>query len=58
MIVFLFDHYFNPLMITHMRQDKNNVIIYLPDGSLEIKNAQVHDVAATINDTIELFNKR
>jgi hypothetical protein len=56
MILNLFDHLFNPLMITHMRQDKNDVWIYFPDGSIEIENAQVYDIAATINQAIKDFH--
>jgi len=58
MILNLFDHLFNPLTITTVTQyDETTVHIYFDnDYHLEIENAQVYDVAATINQAIKDFH--
>ena len=58
MILYLFGFYFNPLAITVINQDSNNVKIWFDgDYHLVVNNANVYDVASMINEAIKEFNK-
>ena len=58
MILYLFNHYFNPLTITTVTEDGNDIRIWFDsDYYLTVRNAKIYDVAATINSAIEDFYK-
>ena len=58
MILYLFGFYFNPLTITIINQDSNNVKIWFDsDYHLVVNNAKIYDVASMINEAIKEFNK-
>lgn len=56
MIIQIDDQYFNPLLITTMHQEGNNVRIRFPDSYLYFKNWKITDLATEINCCIEVFN--
>ena len=58
MILYLFGFYFNPLTITVINQQGDNVDIWFDgEGCRTVNNAKVYDVASMINEAIKEFNK-
>ena len=58
MIIQIDDNYFNPLQITHLIKDDNNVRVYFSDSTKQaFKNWNITDLAAEINRCIEEFHK-
>ena len=58
MIVYLFDMYFNPLLIQNITQSEDDVLLWFSDTFfLRVTNAKIYDVAASINAAIKEFSK-
>lgn len=58
MIIQIDDNYFNPLQITTIQKQDNNVLVYFDgDYHLTFSNWSLNDLAAEINRCIELFNE-
>jgi len=58
MILCIDDKYFNPLQITVLRQEKNDVRVWFadtPDESILFINWNINDFAAEINRLIKEF---